>query len=282
MPFYEYECARCGQQTEAMQKVSDPPLRKCPACGKSALRKLMSAPVFRLKGSGWYETDFKKDGKKRLADSGDGFRELPHDFRPLRIGKVEAIGRPDRQAARARDVARGFRDRILRLALGADEQDTAALGDGVAHRLKRAMQHRHGLGEIDDMNVVAGAEDVIVHLRIPAVGLMAKVHASFQKLTHAVVGQRHGLLRLFLGGRVSPNLATRFEGKSLDRATGWPFWPVSACEMQGLYRRCSAGASRTGAKILKNRRFWAWIARKQRYWTAAASFKLSNRAARRI
>jgi len=69
MPFYEYECARCGQQTEAMQKVSDPPLRKCPACGKSALRKLMSAPVFRLKGSGWYETDFKtdKDQKRNLA-----------------------------------------------------------------------------------------------------------------------------------------------------------------------------------------------------------------------
>jgi putative FmdB family regulatory protein len=70
MPFYEYECQKCGHKLEAMQKISDPPLRKCPDCGKSALRKLMSSPVFRLKGSGWYETDFKsdKEGKRNLAD----------------------------------------------------------------------------------------------------------------------------------------------------------------------------------------------------------------------
>ncbi len=70
MPFYEYECQKCGHKLEAMQKISAPPLRKCPDCGKSALRKLMSSPVFRLKGSGWYETDFKsdKEGKRNLAD----------------------------------------------------------------------------------------------------------------------------------------------------------------------------------------------------------------------
>jgi putative FmdB family regulatory protein len=70
MPFYEYECQKCGHKLEAMQKISDPPLRKCPDCGKSALRKLMSSPVFRFKGSGWYETDFKsdKEGKRNLAD----------------------------------------------------------------------------------------------------------------------------------------------------------------------------------------------------------------------
>ncbi len=65
MPFYEYQCGACGKTHEAMQKVSDPPLRKCPACGKSRLRKLMSAPIFRLKGSGWYETDFKSDQDKK-------------------------------------------------------------------------------------------------------------------------------------------------------------------------------------------------------------------------
>ena len=65
MPFYEYQCGACGEVHEAMQKVSDPPLRKCPACGKSRLRKLMSAPIFRLKGSGWYETDFKSDPEKK-------------------------------------------------------------------------------------------------------------------------------------------------------------------------------------------------------------------------
>jgi putative FmdB family regulatory protein len=70
MPFYEYQCKQCGHHLEAMQKVHDSPLRKCPECGKSALQRLMSAPVFRLKGAGWYETDFKSDqeGKRNLAD----------------------------------------------------------------------------------------------------------------------------------------------------------------------------------------------------------------------
>jgi len=70
MPFYEYQCKSCGHELEAMQKVSDPPLKKCPSCGKSQLMRLMSAPVFRLKGAGWYETDFKgeQDKKKNLAD----------------------------------------------------------------------------------------------------------------------------------------------------------------------------------------------------------------------
>src|SRR5689334_16394573 len=70
MPFYEYECASCRFYTEIMQKISDPPLEKCPSCGKKALKKLVSAPVFRLKGGGWYETDFKsdKEGKRNIAD----------------------------------------------------------------------------------------------------------------------------------------------------------------------------------------------------------------------
>jgi putative FmdB family regulatory protein len=69
MPFYEYECQSCKFYVEEMQKVSDPPLVKCPSCGKRTLRKLVSAPVFRLKGSGWYETDFKsdKEDKRNLA-----------------------------------------------------------------------------------------------------------------------------------------------------------------------------------------------------------------------
>jgi putative FmdB family regulatory protein len=70
MPFYEYQCKNCGHELEAMQKVSDSALKKCPHCGKSQLQRLMSAPVFRLKGGGWYETDFKddKDKKRNLAD----------------------------------------------------------------------------------------------------------------------------------------------------------------------------------------------------------------------
>jgi len=69
MPFYEYECQSCKFYAEVMQKISDPPLVKCPSCGKRTMQKLISAPVFRLKGSGWYETDFKsdKEGKRNLA-----------------------------------------------------------------------------------------------------------------------------------------------------------------------------------------------------------------------
>ncbi|HZT05387.1 MAG TPA: FmdB family zinc ribbon protein [Steroidobacteraceae bacterium] len=69
MPFYEYECQSCKFYAEVMQKISDPPLTKCPSCGKRTMQKLISAPVFRLKGSGWYETDFKsdKEDKRNLA-----------------------------------------------------------------------------------------------------------------------------------------------------------------------------------------------------------------------
>jgi putative FmdB family regulatory protein len=69
MPFYEYECSNCGYRDEVLQKISDKPLTKCPSCGKNSLKKLISAPVFRLKGAGWYETDFKsdKENKRNLA-----------------------------------------------------------------------------------------------------------------------------------------------------------------------------------------------------------------------
>ena len=65
MPFYEYECQACKYYAEVMQKISDAPLARCPSCGKRALKKLVSVPVFRLKGSGWYETDFKSDKENR-------------------------------------------------------------------------------------------------------------------------------------------------------------------------------------------------------------------------
>jgi putative FmdB family regulatory protein len=74
MPFYEYECSACKHHEEVLQKISDAPLKKCPNCGKQALKRLISAPVFRLKGGGWYETDFKSDGetKRNIAGSEEG------------------------------------------------------------------------------------------------------------------------------------------------------------------------------------------------------------------
>lgn len=67
MPIYEYQCSDCGHRMDALQKISEPALVQCPACARDGLKKLVSAPQFRLKGSGWYETDFKKDKRRNLA-----------------------------------------------------------------------------------------------------------------------------------------------------------------------------------------------------------------------
>ncbi|WP_295686184.1 zinc ribbon domain-containing protein [uncultured Nevskia sp.] len=67
MPFYEYACTNCGKPTTILQKLSDPPAVDCPACHTPSLTKQISAAGFRLKGAGWYETDFKSDNKRNLA-----------------------------------------------------------------------------------------------------------------------------------------------------------------------------------------------------------------------
>lgn len=68
MPIYEYVCTECEHAHEALQKLSDAPLLDCPACATASLKKKISAPGFRLSGSGWYETDFKTDKQKNLVD----------------------------------------------------------------------------------------------------------------------------------------------------------------------------------------------------------------------
>ncbi len=67
MPIYEYKCEQCGEQSEKLQKISDPPAQTCPECGQDSLKKLVSAAAFKLKGTGWYETDFK-DKKPKATD----------------------------------------------------------------------------------------------------------------------------------------------------------------------------------------------------------------------
>ena len=67
MPIYEYKCDACGHIFDTLQKISESPLTRCPECGKDALKKLVSSPAFRLKGGGWYETDFKTGDKKNVA-----------------------------------------------------------------------------------------------------------------------------------------------------------------------------------------------------------------------
>ena len=81
MPFYEYQCSSCGHHHEELQKVSDGPLRKCPDCGRNTLKRLLSAPAFRLKGGGWYETDFKgdKDNQRNIAGDKEPVADKPRE-----------------------------------------------------------------------------------------------------------------------------------------------------------------------------------------------------------
>lgn len=67
MPIYEYQCQSCGHEHEALQKLGAEPLLVCPACTRPELMKKISAAGFRLKGTGWYETDFKSGAKKNVA-----------------------------------------------------------------------------------------------------------------------------------------------------------------------------------------------------------------------
>lgn len=106
MPIYEYRCTSCDHEMEALRKLSDPPLTHCPACDTEHLVKKISAAAFRLKGSGWYETDFKKDGQRNLAgdkeaeskaDSGAGKKETTQP--------AEKKAEPSKPAAKSDSVA---------------------------------------------------------------------------------------------------------------------------------------------------------------------------------
>jgi len=91
MPIYEYTCKSCGHVFDVLQKMGAAPLVDCPECGKPRLQKLLSAPNFRLKGSGWYETDFKKDNRRNLAgDSPDTAKKAGQEKKSPDTGKSPA------------------------------------------------------------------------------------------------------------------------------------------------------------------------------------------------
>ncbi len=102
MPIYEYQCKSCGHEFESIQKISESPLKDCPECVKPELQKLVSAAGFRLKGSGWYETDFKNKGnKKNLVENKTDkkprtlnriVQKLPKN--PLRARKIDTCTQP--------------------------------------------------------------------------------------------------------------------------------------------------------------------------------------------
>ncbi len=88
MPIYEYVCEACQTHTERLQKIADPPLTDCPACGRPELKRLVSPAGFRLKGGGWYETDFKQSGKRNLAGETAG-EAKPDGAAATEAGKKE-------------------------------------------------------------------------------------------------------------------------------------------------------------------------------------------------
>jgi putative FmdB family regulatory protein len=103
MPFYEYQCSSCGHRHEELQKISDGPLRKCPDCGRNTLKRLVSAPAFRLKGGGWYETDFKKDK--------DGQRNIAGDKEPA-TSEGPPAGKPKDEKAEAKPAEKKIETEI--------------------------------------------------------------------------------------------------------------------------------------------------------------------------
>jgi putative FmdB family regulatory protein len=94
MPIYEYQCDSCGHELEKLQRISDDPLKDCPDCGEEELRRLVSAAGFRLKGAGWYETDFKKGDKKNLHDSGSSKSASSSNSTPSADNSKSAANKP--------------------------------------------------------------------------------------------------------------------------------------------------------------------------------------------
>src|SRR5262249_31922352 len=110
-------------------------------------------------------------------------------------------------------------DRLRRLALGADEEDASAGGGDIAKGDERLVQHRHGLGQVEDVDVVARAVDVVRHLRVPALGAVAEMRARFQQLAHGEIWQSHEVSLLYRLAR----RAGQLPGEPPDGDEGTPF-----------------------------------------------------------
>jgi len=105
MPIYEYRCQSCGHELDALQKIADPPLTDCPECNEAALKRLVSAPSFRLKGSGWYETDFKSDKeRKRNLAGGEGAGKGDGKGDGAKESSGDAGGKSEKSADKSADA----------------------------------------------------------------------------------------------------------------------------------------------------------------------------------
>jgi putative FmdB family regulatory protein len=99
MPIYGYACKECAHTLDALQKLSDDPLLDCPECGKPTLKRQLSAPRFRLKGQGWYETDFKTDKKRNLAGEAEPAKADGKDAKPDGQADAKPDAKPDKAPA---------------------------------------------------------------------------------------------------------------------------------------------------------------------------------------
>lgn len=90
MPIYAFECNACGHRFERLQRLSDADPSQCPECESAEVRRQLTAPSFRLAGAGWYETDFKKDGQRNLADKGDAPKPEAPPAKDAAVAKPEA------------------------------------------------------------------------------------------------------------------------------------------------------------------------------------------------
>jgi putative FmdB family regulatory protein len=90
MPIYAYACTECGHTLDALQKISEDPLVDCPDCGRPALKRLLSAPRFRLKGSGWYETDFKTKNQRNLHGEKEPAKDKSADKKEAKPGAEDS------------------------------------------------------------------------------------------------------------------------------------------------------------------------------------------------
>jgi putative FmdB family regulatory protein len=103
MPIYEFECSACGHVFDHLQKISDPDPTVCPECGKKKIHRRVTAPAFRLAGSGWYETDFKKDGdrKRNLAGKDEAPKPEPAKSEAAKPEKPAQDAKPKSESSAA-------------------------------------------------------------------------------------------------------------------------------------------------------------------------------------
>jgi putative FmdB family regulatory protein len=124
MPIYPYVCTACGHEFDALQKISEAPLTDCPACGESGLRKRLTAPSFKLKGTGWYETDFKNSKAKKAKDKdGDGKDDKAgKSDRSKEAGGKDATGTsPAESKSESGDGPAGAKSKASAASAGKDE-----------------------------------------------------------------------------------------------------------------------------------------------------------------